>query len=236
MAHPECIEESVTFPSADLVLEGVLAYPTDQEPTIALLLLTPHPHMGGRMNNNVIEHMARRAAEDGALTLRFNYHGVGNSTSHITGDAALYKHWDDMEKEQRYEELLPDAHAALTYLRHCAGNQLPVVILGYSLGAILVGMLANNEVCHQLIAIAPPNAKATLRDFDHCTVPKLFIAGDNDFAFDKEAFLNLFEGYPSPKSFIEMTDTDHFFRKQEEELFQHILPAIQAHAQQGDFA
>ena len=47
-------EEQVQFTSGPNTLEGVLAYPDDGEPEVAVLLLSPHPHMGGRMDNNVI--------------------------------------------------------------------------------------------------------------------------------------------------------------------------------------
>jgi alpha/beta superfamily hydrolase len=220
------VEEHTSFYCGSLPLEGALAYPSGGAPRIGLLLLAPHPHMGGRMDNNVIVHLARRAAEDGCATLRFNYHGVGGSAIELPPGTSTYDHWSAMEREQRYEELLPDAVCAFEYLCEAAGSPERRAVLGYSLGAILAGMLAPEVDATHLIGVSPPVAKVSLEAYREQRLPKLFIGGDGDFAFEPQRFDAEFARLPEPKRFIAMRGCDHFYRKQEEQLYQAVAPFL----------
>jgi alpha/beta superfamily hydrolase len=220
------VEEHTRFHCGTLVLEGVLAYPERGAPRAALLLLAPHPHMGGRMDNNVVAHIARRAAEDRCATLRFNYRGVGESSIELPAGVGLYDHWSAMEQEQRYEELLPDAVHAFEHLLEASADPARRVVLGYSLGAILAGMLASLVDATHLVGVSPPVAKVSLDAYRHLQIPKLFIGGDQDFAFDRERFDREFAQIPEPKRFVAMQDCDHFYRKHEERLYQAVAPFV----------
>jgi hypothetical protein len=222
----EIVEEHTRFPCRNLLLEGILAYPAEGSPRVALLLLAPHPHMGGRMDNNVILHLARRAAEDGCATLRFNYHGVGESTIELPPGTSLYDHWSAMEQEQRYEELLPDAVCAFEHLREATRSGERRAVLGYSLGAVLAGMLASKVDATRLIGVSPPVTRVSLDAYRGQRIPKLFIGGDGDFAFEPERFNAEFARLPAPKSFVPMQGCDHFYRKQEERLYRAVAPFL----------
>lgn len=100
------------------------------------------------------------------------------------------------------------------------------VIISYSLGSILAGMLTAAEHCDKVVAVAPPNAKAELQGFDVSATAKLFIAGTQDFAFNSESFQQDYLSYPEPKAFIEIKDADHFFRMEEERLYAAIAPFV----------
>lgn len=226
MAPIEIVEEQTHFHCGTLVLEGVLAYPERDAPRAALLLLAPHPHMGGRMDNNVIAHIARRAAEDGCATLRFNYRGVGASSMELPAGESLYDHWSAMEREQRYEELLPDAVHAFEHLLDASADPARRVVLGYSLGAILAGMLASLVDATHLVGVSPPVAKVSLDAYRNLRIPKLFIGGDRDFAFDRERFDREFAELSAPKRFVSLRDCDHFYRKDEERLYQVVAPFV----------
>jgi alpha/beta superfamily hydrolase len=226
MSGPEIVEEQVRFPCGSLLLEGLLAYPAEGSPRVALLLLAPHPHMGGRMDNNVVLHLARRAAEDGCATLRFNYHGVGESTIDLPQGISRYDHWSAMEEEQRYEELLPDAVCAFEYLSEAAGRAERRAVLGYSLGAILAGMVAWKVDATHLIGVSPPVARVSLDSYRGQRIPKLFIGGDGDFAFEPDRFDAEFARLSVPKRFVPMPGCDHFYRKQEEQLYGVVAPFL----------
>lgn len=219
------VEELVTFSSGSLQLEGVLAYPAESKPNRAVLLLAPHPQMGGNMNNNVIEHVARHAAEH-CPTLRFNYRGVGKSAIDLPTGISLFDHWTQMEEDQNYDDLLTDARNALGFLRAAVPETAEIIVIGYSLGAILAGMLETGGVNDKVAAIAPPNAKAELKGFQENTAAKLFVAGTEDFAFDRESFLRDYASYPEPKAFVEIAGADHFFRMQEQRVYAAIAPFI----------
>lgn len=220
------IQEALRIPVAGNVLAAELAYPADGEPETAVLLLAPHPHMGGRMDNNVIRHVARRAAEDGCATLRFDYHGVGESTFEKPPCTSLYEHWEAMEREQRYEELLPDSRGALAALLQAVGPVPRRAIVGYSLGAILAGMVGRDCDVTHLVAVSPPVARVSLGALRDCPLPKLFLGGDGDFAFDLERFEQEFAQVAEPRRFVRLEGSDHFFRQEEERLYQTLAPFL----------
>ena len=216
---PEIVEEALRFTAGDLALEGVLAYPAGEAPEGTLLVLAPHPHMGGRMDNNVVRHLARRAAETGSASLRFNYRGVGSSEIALPAGTSRYDHFAAMERGQRYEELLPDALAAYRTLEDAAGALPRRVVVGYSLGAILAGMLGARVGATHLAGISPPVARAPLDTWRGCAQPKLFVGGDADFAFDVARFRDAYAALPEPKRFERLEGADHFYRKEEERVF-----------------
>ena len=195
----EAIEEELKFRSGVLSLAGVLAYPAEGEPRLALLLLAPHPHLGGRMDNNVIRHVARRAAEMGCATLRFDYRGVGDSEIDLPPGRTLYDHWSELEREQRYADLVGDACAACEALVRASGAPRARVVFGYSLGAILAALTAPRVGATHVVAVSPPVARVTLEPFRWLRVPKLFVAGDRDFAFDRARFVHELARVPEPK-------------------------------------
>ena len=213
------VEEAIHFPCASLALEGILAYPEACEPRATVLLLAPHPHMGGRMDNNVIRHLARRAAQAGAATLRFNYRGVGASPIELPPGTSLHDHFTALERERRYEELLPDCAAAWRALSGASPGAPRRAILGYSLGAILAGRLASGVDATHLVAISPPVARVSLEWLRDCPLPKLFVGGDRDFAFDVARFDAEYATLREPKRFVLLPGSDHFYRKEEERVF-----------------
>ena len=72
------IEECVHFCAGDLKLEGILTYQEDFSATPAILLCSPHPNLGGDIDNNVVTGLAKVSADMGFMSLRFNYRGVGS--------------------------------------------------------------------------------------------------------------------------------------------------------------
>jgi alpha/beta superfamily hydrolase len=222
----DVVEEAVAFESEGLTLEGILAYPDEGEPALALLLLSAHPHLGGNMNNNVVRHVAVAAAADGFATLRFNYRGIGRSQMRLNPGESLFNHYERMERDLRYDELLPDALAALDTLCNAIPGA-PAIVLGYSLGSALAGMLAVADARVQRIAaVSPPVRRVGLAPFLQCRVPKLIVTGDRDFAFDPDRFAADFPALPEPKQHIVFPGGDHFFRKQEQDLYEAVKPFL----------
>lgn len=225
MLNVPCIEEKVTFSSGENLLEGILAYPEDRPVREAALLLSPHPHMGGRMDNNVIEYLAQHLAAAGLATLRFNYAGVCGSSLLNMQDDTTFEYWARLEREQNYRAVLPDALAASDFLRS-ATSLTRAGCIGYSFGACLAVLLASEAPPAWLAVLAPPVSRAPLDGLDAVTMPSCFVAGDRDFAFSKERFQPLYEQVPGPRRFVELSDCDHFFRKREAELLASIWPII----------
>lgn len=219
------IEEKVIFASGVNTLEGILAYPEVREVQEAVLLLSPHPHMGGRMDNNVIACLAQGLAGAGCATFRFNYAGVGGSTLDMQENDSSFEYWARLEREQNYRTVLPDALAAQTFLQSTAPRARQGYA-GYSFGACLAILLAGVQPPDWIAAVAPPVSRAPLHGLEAVTMPSCFVAGDRDFAFDLVRFLPLYDQVAGPKRFIELPDCDHFFRKREADVLAAIWPMV----------
>lgn len=214
-------EERVIIPSGPNRLEGILAYPDAGTAEEAVLLLSPHPHLGGRMDNNVIACLAQGLAAAGRVTLRFNYGGVGNSTLALADGDSAYEYWARVEGGQHYHAALPDALAARAFL--CgAMPDARLGYVGYSFGACLAILLAVVHAPDWLSAISPPVSRAPLAGVESLTMPSLFIAGDRDFAFDQAQFDGVFTRVAGPKYFVAMPGSDHFFRRDEARVCDHL--------------
>jgi hypothetical protein len=151
------------IPSSHGRLEAVLKEPAG-EPKGVALVCHPHPLGGGTMHNKVVYRAAAGLLDAGLVTLRFNFRGVGASTS---------EHHGDEERE--------DVRDALDYLSANYPNQ-PITLAGFSFGARMgteVGMTDERVV--RLISIGTPVDK--YKDFDYLVnlrKPILFVHGDED--------------------------------------------------------
>ena len=225
-AHTESFtEEQVQFVSGPNTLEGILAYPDGDAPEVAVLLLSPHPHMGGRMDNNVIAFLAQQLAAAGCATLRFNYAGVGGSALDLPAGDAPYEYWARIEASQDYRLVVPEALAARDFLRG-ALPEARLGFVGYSFGSCLAVLLAGIHPPAWLAALAPPVARAPMVGIERLTMPCRFIAGDRDFAFSQADFDPLFERVQGEKEFILLPGCDHFFRKCEAQVLSAIRPLL----------
>lgn len=222
----EITEELIEISSPLGRLEGKLAYPSDKMPDSLVLLLSPHPHLGGNMENNVIRYLGQGCARLGYATLRFNYHGVGNSTMNDPPPISAREYWSEIERKREYSRLHPDVSAAWDCIRACNPEANNTVVVGYSLGAVLAGLCCETFPNATVIAIAPPVDRVTLAGFESCKTHKVFITGDRDFTYDESAFNRYFRSLPEPRHHIRFSEEDHFFRKSEEDLLQKMLPFL----------
>jgi alpha/beta superfamily hydrolase len=222
----EILEERIEFGSNLGRLEGVLAYPAEATPDACVLLLSPHPHLGGNMENNVVRHLARDCAGLGLASLRFNYHGVGGSTMHHATEVSVREYWSDIERTRGYARLLPDVEAAHNALRACLPNACETAVIGYSLGAVVMGLAAHLFPEATAIAIAPPVDRVTLTGFDRFRRATIVVTGDQDFCFDETAFQLFFGALCGPKHHLRFQDSDHFYRQREGELFRALAPFL----------
>lgn len=217
---PPISEEKVWIQYQDQEQEGILAYPESGEPDTTALFLSPHPHLGGNMQNNVVRHLAQRFAQEGAATLRFNYHGVGESTIELPEGVSLFDYWARLERERRYDELLPGSESAYHFLQSTVPAAKKRVVVGYSLGAILALQLAHIETVTHIAGISPPILKvAELPPVKGGHISQLFIGGDRDFSFDPDAFEKILDASNVHAPLERIADCDHFFRRREGEIF-----------------
>jgi len=119
-------------------LEGVVHMPEDIPCGIAVVA-HPLPTMGGTMENKVAVMLAKTFAELGCVTLRFNFRGVGASVGEFTGG--------DGEEQ--------DMLAIVRYAQEEFGQELPLVLSGFSFGGYVAARTALQVHPQHLILAAP---------------------------------------------------------------------------------
>lgn len=214
MDAPIC-EESVTIPNGALRLSGVLAYPETGAARFAALLCAPHPNFAGNMENNVIQALARDFARD-AMTLRFDYRGIGASQSHLSDDVSVFDYWNQVEETQNYSDPFADALAAAAALCEFSSG-LPLAIVGYSFGSIIGLRLEKHVTSLRAIAgIAPPLTRYDFSFLSKCRTPCLLLSGRDDFVLPTDGNADIQKSWPTCVTQTILDGHDHFFRGTEE--------------------
>jgi alpha/beta superfamily hydrolase len=152
-------ERRISFRSDGLRLEGAIH---DGAAALAAVVLHPHPQYGGDMDNHVVLAICAALAARGATTLRFNFRGAGRSEGRFDngrGEAA-------------------DARAGVAVARTAAPG-VPLVLAGYSFGAMIAGAIAGEARPSMLVLVSPLVGMAGLPPLDPA-LPTLVIAGDRD--------------------------------------------------------
>jgi len=174
------------------------------------LVCHPHPKGGGNMHNKVVYHaMKVLNAPEWNLrwpVLRFNFRGTGTSEGQHDGHAES-----------------ADVVAAIHWLH--AEFKLPIILVGFSFGAA-TAIAASNA----LSALSAPTDRPDLRALallglpthgfkrsyqypllSTCTLPKLFLSGDQDQFATKQQLEHAVDSAAEPKTLVFIPDADHFF-------------------------
>ncbi len=224
----EIIEERSSFPSGALELAGILSYPEAAEPAAAALVLSPHPHFAGDLDNNVVRALAAGLAARGLAVLRFDYRGVGESAIELGAGESAHDYWERVEREKDYEPIVADAGAALAELERTVPGR-PCHLVGYSFGAILAALLFARGEGSDLVAVAPPLRKYPfdfLAGAPRDARRQLFFLAENDFLYGTAEIATLRAVLAPPFEIETITGADHFFRGQEDELTTRIGSAL----------
>jgi len=182
-------------------LEAILKKPVGERKGVGLVC-HPHPLGGGTMHNKVVFRAAAGLIDAGLVTLRFNFRGVGASTS-VHSEVQGGKE---------------DVRTALDYL----AGEYPgedVTLAGFSFGSrtgMEVGVA--DERVKRLISIGTPVEK--YRDYDFLvgvTKPILFLHGDKDEFCSVESLRSLADKIPHAEVVI-FENCGHFFDEHLNEL------------------
>ncbi|MEP0841427.1 MAG: hypothetical protein HRF43_01795 [Phycisphaerae bacterium] len=208
----DLIQEAVRIEGPRGPLAGALAY-TEDAALAACLLVNPHPHMGGRMSNNLIARLAAELPSAGLIALRFDYAGVGESPGEpIDLYASMARFWaTDTAPEDPL--MIEDARAAAGWLRSQAG--LPVGLVGYSFGAYAAASIADADTIG-LAMISPTLTRHDFSTLAACAAPKLVVYSDDDFATPADATQRWAGSLPNLRGAHRLAGGNHFFRGQED--------------------
>ena len=164
---------------------------------VVAVVCHPLPTEGGTMHNKVVTMAARALRECGAITIRFNFRGTGQSAG--TFD------------EGRGEA--DDLRAVVAWAR----AKFPSHTLwlgGFSFGAYVAYKCAHALKPGLLLSIAPPVGRSW--DFDaiaHPNCPWIVIQGEEDEIVDAAAVKAWVATLKPQPEFVSMPDTSHFFHR-----------------------
>ncbi len=144
-------------------LEGLVHVPDDIPCGIAVVA-HPLPTMGGTMENKVAVTLAKTFAELGCVALRFNFRGVGASAGEFTGG--------DGETE--------DLLAVARYAQEQFGEELPLLLSGFSFGGYVAARAAQRLKPQHLVLAAPAVGRFTAGDMPTVAPDTLVIHGEHD--------------------------------------------------------
>jgi uncharacterized protein len=207
-------EESVSFKTGALRLEGRFARPPSAGPVSGAVVCHPHPLYGGSMDNNVVAAILNAFWALDFATLRFNFRGVGRSEgAHGDGTAEI-----------------EDVAAAVRFIGAQPGvRPNGVVLAGYSFGArVAVSAAPGIAEVASVIAVALPISMRDPPSTAGWNKPLLLMAGDRD-SFCSVRDLEAFHLRVRPHSTLKLiAGADHFFAGFESELSEQIGQAIKA--------
>ena len=201
----------VIFNGPEGRLEGRYQHNPSPNAPIALIL-HPHPHHGGTMNNRVVYALYHVFARRGFSVLRFNFRGVGRSQGSF----------------DRGEGELSDAASALDWLQTFNQNASACWVAGFSFGAwIGMQLLMRRPEIKGFISVAAP---ANTYDFSFlapCPSSGLMVHGGRDESVPVTSVEKLVHKLHHQRDiqidYRIVPGADHSFRDHTEELEAHVV-------------
>lgn len=190
------------LPAESFLIEGpvgaleVLVSPAESTDVVAIIC-HPHPLFEGTLHNKVVTTLSRAFSDQGIMTVRFNFRGVGKSEGqfdHSIGEV------DDL---QAVIEWVKKAHPHARFY-----------LAGFSFGAYIAAVGATRNPCIQLISVAPAIPNQPYNRLPRISSPWLVIQGEQDEIIPPES---VFKWFDEAKTFhekmelIKVRETSHFF-------------------------
>lgn len=174
------------------LLEGIVHMP-DKEICAIAVVAHPLPTMGGNMDNKVAVTLAKTFAELGCVALRFNFRGVGASEGEFTGG--------DGETE--------DLIAIARYAQEQFGDELPLLLSGFSFGGYVAARAAQRLKPRNLVLAAPAVGRFTAGDMPAVAPDTLVIHGEHDDVVPLAEVLDW--ARPQHLPIVVLPQAEHFF-------------------------
>lgn len=206
--------KNITFSAGNLILEGVMHLPRENETLPAVVLCHPHPLYGGSMDNNVILSLSYALVNESLIVLRFNFRGVGKSEGEFANGIG--------EQE--------DVIAAIDWLVNQPNVDCQRIgLAGYSFGALVALSVAfRDSRISALSLISPPLKSAQIMTLKKWTKPKFVIFGSNDFVVSAKE-RELISQELEPDQLYLVPGADHFWWGYEEEVARKVSSFFASH-------
>lgn len=199
--------EAVRFSGPAGELEGLI----DSVPTVRAVAVVCHPHPlhQGSMHNKVAYILARAFNDLGAVSLRFNFRGVGASAGEYDAGAGETQ----------------DALAAMDWLsaRHPG---LPLWLAGFSFGAYVALRAQSQRPVQRLVTVAPAVERFDTTSIEIPHMPWLLIQGDTDEVVSPQAVFDWVAGLATPPEVAVLKGAGHFFHGRLNDLRETVVTAF----------
>lgn len=206
MLHTILKYQSIAGPAGAL---QVLEEKTVPEPAAVAVICHPHPLHGGALTNKVVHQLAKTFNEMGAVSVRFNFRGVGGSEGEYD------------EGRGELEDLVAVARWAE---QHWPG--LPLWLAGFSFGGFVALKGAQRLEPHRLVTVAPavnyfPAESLRLPGLDW-----LLIQGESDDIVPTVQVKKWLESLEYEPQFVLIEGAGHFFHGRLNALRQALIDAF----------
>ncbi|GMR16560.1 MAG: Dot/Icm type IV secretion system effector CoxH3 [Gammaproteobacteria bacterium] len=178
------------------------------ESTPIAVISHPHPLYGGSMTNKVVHIMAKSFSELDAITVRFNFRGVGQSQGEYS---------DGLGEAE-------DLQALVSELKRWR-PQASIWLAGFSFGAYVTVRAQAAIKPEKLLLVAPPVSMYSFDELAEVNIPWIVIQGGQDEVIDAAAVKNWVSLRPNPPQLIWMEQAGHFFHGKLNELKESLLKA-----------
>ncbi|KWS35546.1 alpha/beta hydrolase [Pseudomonas amygdali pv. ulmi] len=178
------------------------------------LICHPNPIQGGTMLNKVVSTLQRTARDQGLITLRFNYRGVGASAgTSVAGP-------DEID----------DAQAAAKWLR-AQHPDLPMTLFGFSFGGYVAANLGGRlegqgEKLTHLFLIAAAASRLKDQSVLPQACPLTIIQPEDDEVIDPETVYAWSAALQRPHELLKVAECAHFFHGKLTDLKDLLLPRL----------
>ena len=198
--------QSIAGPAGAL---QVLVETTVAEPDAVALICHPHPLHGGTLTNKVVHQLAKTFNDMGAVSVRFNFRGVGGS-------------------EGEYDEGRGEVDDLLAIARWAEERWpgLPLWLAGFSFGGFIALNGAQRLAPRRLITVAPavnyfPAESLHLPELDW-----LLIQGETDDIVPPAQVKHWLDSLNFQPQFVLIEGAGHFFHGRLSALRQAIIDAF----------
>ena len=209
-------QTAVNFETNSLQFEAVMAQPDDMAGSApGVVICHPGPLNGGNMDNNVVVAVSLALVEEGFITLRFNFRGVGNSQG------------EHSKGELEHQEAL-EAIEFLSKWPGVDGNKLGLA--GYSFGTgIILGNSGLQKKAKVYVLISPSIVRLEETSLKSNQRPKLVISGDQDRLIQSPQLQSVLESFAQPFCCEFIPGADHYWLRREEELAARVSQFFREH-------
>lgn len=216
-------EEIITVHITEsLTVNAVVGYTDFADDNELVVIFSPHPLLGGDLNNNVVDALFKEYISHNKIAVKFSYRGVDSG---YVADEPFLSYWDKLEQTKQFEHIVDDAHTVIDAVKAQFNPQARLVFVSYSFGNIIALELRKRLLVDKFVGIAPPVSEYSFEPLFRENRGTSYIISNNDIFCGSAAMRDYARKY---ELYIISCGDDHFFRGHEQALVLTTLTLMEA--------